>query len=146
MAEEPLKGFSKIFQQMPAVYDLLGLWSAVCGSTEVFLATISAHDLHARMLPEPFGKGFRAAIFEEVYWLVRFSIDEDRAAGVPSAKSEIVHAQDSGRGEWHQLFNPLRATLSHTKGNGKAFHPERMLIWPLRKGKVVVNLAYPLAR
>src|SRR5258708_11911707 len=70
VAEKPLNGFPKIFEQMPAINDLLGLWSAVGCSTQVFLAAISADDFHTGMLPEPFGKGFRAAVFEEVYWLV----------------------------------------------------------------------------
>jgi hypothetical protein len=40
----------------------LGLWSAVGCPTQVFLAAISADDFHPRMLPEPFGKGFRTAV------------------------------------------------------------------------------------
>jgi hypothetical protein len=55
---------------MPAINDLLGLWSAVGCPTPIILGPISADDFHARMLPEPLGKGFRTTVFQQVYWLV----------------------------------------------------------------------------
>jgi hypothetical protein len=57
---------------MPAIYDLLSLWSAVGCSTLIVLGAISADDFHSRVLPEPFSKGFRTAVFEQIYRLVRF--------------------------------------------------------------------------
>jgi hypothetical protein len=71
MAEEALNGFAKIFQQMPTIYDLLGLWSAVSCPTLIVFGTISTDDFHTGMVPEPFGKGFRTPVFQQVYWLVR---------------------------------------------------------------------------
>src|SRR5579885_784916 len=51
MAEKSLNGFPKIFQEMPAVNHLLGLWSAVGCSTLITFGTISADDFYTRMQP-----------------------------------------------------------------------------------------------
>jgi hypothetical protein len=86
---------------MPAINDLLGGWSAVSCSTLIIFGTISADDFHTRMLSEPFGKRFRAAVVEQVYCLVRFSIEQESPIGVSSAKSEIVSSKGAGRW-WHR--------------------------------------------
>ena len=72
MTEEVFNGFAKIFQQMPTIDDLLSLWSTVSCPTLIVFRAISADDSHARMVPEPFSKGFRIAIFQDIDWLVRF--------------------------------------------------------------------------
>src|SRR5205809_6644850 len=59
---------------MPAVYDLLGLWSTVGCPTLIVFGTISADDFYARMLPYPCGEGLRTAVFQHIDWLVRLSI------------------------------------------------------------------------
>lgn len=64
--EEAFHHFSQVFEHMPAVYHLLGGWSAVCCSPLIVFGPISANDFHTRMLPEPLGKGFGAAIWQQV--------------------------------------------------------------------------------
>jgi hypothetical protein len=92
MTQKSLNRFSQIFQDMPAVNDLLGLWSPIGGSTPIGFRAITANDLHSRMLPEPLGQGFRTTILQQVHWLVRFSIEEECPIGVSSSKGKIIHA------------------------------------------------------
>jgi hypothetical protein len=104
---------------MPAINDLLGLGSAVGCPTPIILGPIAADDVHARMLPEPFSKGFRTTVFQQVYWLVRLSIDEDRSVGVPSPKGEIIHPKNAG--SWWRpglLFSsPQKRVGTHWHGS-----------------------------
>lgn len=64
--------------QMPAIYDLLGLGSALSCSTLIVFGPVSADDFHARMVPEPLGKGFRATVFQQIDWLVRLALSYSR--------------------------------------------------------------------
>ena len=48
-----LKHFAQIFQQMPAIEHLLGLWSPFCCPFEVAAPPISTDDLNARMRQKP---------------------------------------------------------------------------------------------
>ena len=50
------------------------------------------------MLPQPFGKGLNASIFQQIDWLVAFEIDEDGPVGMPSTKRKIIHTQNTGCG------------------------------------------------
>ncbi len=56
---------------MPTVNHLLGIWSTIGCSPLIVFGPITANDFHARVLPEPVGNGFGAAIWQQVDWPVR---------------------------------------------------------------------------
>jgi hypothetical protein len=49
--EKTFHRFPKVFEHMPAINDLLGIWCAVRGSTLIVFGTIPANDLDTWMLP-----------------------------------------------------------------------------------------------
>ena len=65
--EHPKNNVSQILQEMETVRNLHGIG---CGSTCglcILAATIPAHYLNTRMLPEPVGESIRTPVRQDVY-------------------------------------------------------------------------------
>ena len=85
---------SEILQEVEAVGDLSGVRSRPPRRFGVLSATVPAHHLHTRVLPEPPGERVRASVGQNVHQHATLEIHQDRPVASTPAESEVVHAQD----------------------------------------------------
>jgi len=76
LSEDLLQDFAHIFQHVPTVEDLFGLWSSNAGSFEIAAPTISADDLNSRMSEKPIGEHLLVTAQQNLNWSVVLQIDE----------------------------------------------------------------------
>jgi hypothetical protein len=65
-----LEDFTQIFQKMPAVEHLLGLWSAFICSFEIASTSISTDHLNTWMSQQPVRENLFVAAQENFHWSV----------------------------------------------------------------------------
>ena len=85
--------FAQVPQKVPAVCNLHGLRSRPACGFGVDPATVAANDFGPGMPPEPCSDGVRVAIREQINYLARLQIAQDRAIAMALAPSPVVDAK-----------------------------------------------------
>ncbi len=65
-AHYPQHDFPHVFEDMPAVHNLLRLRSTFAGSPRIFTRAVTANQFDARVLPEPVGQSVPGTLGEQV--------------------------------------------------------------------------------
>jgi len=67
LLEHPKNNVSQIFQEVEPIRNLHGMRSCPPRRFGVLAATVPAHHLYSRMLPEPVGESVRTPVGQDVY-------------------------------------------------------------------------------
>ena len=126
IAHVPLHGLDEggrgVLEQMPAAADLQGSGSALGGPLSEATATISAHDLDARMGREPSRDGATLPVRQEVDGASAFEIADDRAIALALEPGEVVDANHADVG-WRRCRAPAQEAQQcvNAHRHGQAF-------------------------
>ncbi len=92
-----LPDLAHIFEDMPPIENLLGLWRSFGRSTHVVSGTITADEFNPRMILQPLREGFSRALGEQVDGAMRGQINHNRTICLSAAQRKIIHANSLGR-------------------------------------------------
>ena len=84
----------KIFQEMPSISDLLGLWCSFLGSRRILATAVSADDVDAWMRFKPGANRLDRAIGQQIERLSRFQITDQGSITEAAFEGPIVNAND----------------------------------------------------
>jgi hypothetical protein len=105
---------------MEAIRNLYSTRSCPACCFSVLAATIPAHYLHTRMLPDPVGERVRAAVGQNIHQFTTFEIHQNGPVASSTTESEVIHAQNPRR----LVILKLRSTNMVEQGISRDRDPE----------------------
>jgi hypothetical protein len=120
-----LQRFAEIFEQMPFICHLGGLWSSQSGGCRIRITAIPAHDFNRRISFEPSGYRSRIPIRQEIKPTMPFQITDQCPVPMPTTPGPIIKTDHTRRLNWivgeaaKQPQERIWAT-THPQDGGKA--------------------------
>ena len=96
-----LNGLSKIPEQVPAINDLDGVWSALTNTVGISTSSIGGDDLDAGPITQPGGHGGSFAVWQEINHFVGLQVHQHRTVTPSASPCPIIDTEDSRH--WHHL-------------------------------------------
>ena len=93
--QEPIKRVGQITNEVPAICYLHSIGCAQSSSLGIGASTVSADHFDSRMLPEPPGKRFSAAVSQQINRPMRTQIHQNGSVGVATPQRKIIDAKDA---------------------------------------------------
>ena len=91
---EAFQCLTPIFDDVPTIHHLFGIWCAFARSTSILPATISTDPLDARMGAKPRGFGLCGPIREQIDRTMPLPVNEERTIFLTATKREIINAKN----------------------------------------------------
>ena len=95
LADHVEDGGAGIFDKMPTVSDLNGLWRTFGRSLAIAGAAVASDKIDARIIPKPGGDSFALAVRQERYNAAPLKIANDASVSTPSTPRPIIDAHSA---------------------------------------------------
>jgi hypothetical protein len=89
-------GFAQVVPHMPAISDLHRVGQGAADGLGTGRRAVTAHDLDARMLPQPCLQGVGGAVGQHIDPLMGLGVDHHGGTAVPPTQGEVVDADHAG--------------------------------------------------
>src|SRR5260221_11768347 len=99
--KRPLKGLSKMTEQMEAISDLNRVRRTSGRATDILWAAVTSNDLDTRMLLEPGFEDCGTPLGQQIDWTTLFQIEQNGAIPLAFAERKIINAQHAWRHDRH---------------------------------------------